>query len=164
MCYCWMQTLQSHGKNLSVRKKSLIWVLFFFSSSFKEINPQAPVKPELPTRDVLRLSRLRLNSYSKTVKKYSPKIEHRGFFGIIFWYAFVKLTKCSRKFTLFMVFMRFFFILRVRLIQFALIPSQASLIYFKSFISFFSRVLSKILSQELTWKDAWLIFQCVLFN
>ena len=55
--------------------------------TFQVINSQAGGSPELATRGVFRLSRLSLSSYSKTVKKYTPKIEYRGFFEIIHFYA-----------------------------------------------------------------------------
>ena len=51
------------------------------------VNSQAPVSPELAIRSVFRLSRLSDSSYSKTVKKYTPQIEYRGFFRIIHFYV-----------------------------------------------------------------------------
>ena len=42
--------------------------------------------PELATLGVFRLSRLRVSSFSKTLKKYTQQIGYRGFFEIIFLY------------------------------------------------------------------------------
>ena len=40
--------------------------------------------PELANRDVFHLSRVNVNSYYRTEKKYTPRIDYRGFFEIIY--------------------------------------------------------------------------------
>ena len=54
---------------------------------YNQVNSQAGGSPELATRGVFRLSRLSLSSYFKSVKKYTPQIEYRGFFEIIHFYV-----------------------------------------------------------------------------
>ena len=58
-----------------------------FRKFIEKLNSQAPVTPELVTRGVFRLSRLSVRSYSKTVKKYTPQIEYRGFFETVHFCA-----------------------------------------------------------------------------
>ena len=111
---------------------------FYFPSwwahwtSIKKLNAQAPVTPELPTRWIFRLSRLSVNTYSKTVTKYTPQFEYRGFFEII--YFFVKRLWNSQnvfenfRLRLFILWCLpvFFFIFGVCPIQFVFNPSQRS--------------------------------------
>ena len=53
------------------------------NSNQSYFNSQAPVAQELAHRGVFKLSRLRVTSFAKMMKEYTPQIEYSGFSEIL---------------------------------------------------------------------------------
>ena len=69
ICSVWQKIKQI---NLLISCHVRLSILYAATFEFASFNSQAPDVPELAHRGIFRLSRLSVNSYLQTVKKYYP--------------------------------------------------------------------------------------------